>query len=276
MEVFSGSEFGGDGVGDCVYLDFWIFGVMVFSFGFGFGLCLVVWELECQLCFCFCVFNEILGIERDYVGILCFLQLVFLYCIWQNVVDLVEKGFMEENVKILFLNIEDILEVYKDFLVVLEYCLYLELQFQYEFGNVFLKFKDKFCVYEEYCSNYEKVLRLLVELNKIFIVCVFFLSCMFLGGWKIIDIFLEGYLLFLIQRICKYLFFFKELVKRIFGKYLDYFVVQSVLQVMKIVCFNINEIKWQMEKLEVLEQLQFYIEGWEGFNFIDICIQFFL
>lgn len=47
MEVFSGSEFGGDGVGDCVYLDFWIFGVMVFSFGFGFGLCLVVWELEC-------------------------------------------------------------------------------------------------------------------------------------------------------------------------------------------------------------------------------------
>lgn len=27
--------------------------------------------------------------------------------------------------------------------------------------------KDKFCVYEEYCSNHEKALRLLVELNKI-------------------------------------------------------------------------------------------------------------
>ncbi|KAL0594836.1 Phosphatidylinositol 3,4,5-trisphosphate-dependent Rac exchanger 1 protein [Plecturocebus cupreus] len=27
--------------------------------------------------------------------------------------------------------------------------------------------KDKFYVYEEYCSNHEKALRLLVELNKI-------------------------------------------------------------------------------------------------------------
>lgn len=27
--------------------------------------------------------------------------------------------------------------------------------------------KDKFCVYEEYCSNHEKALRLLVELNKV-------------------------------------------------------------------------------------------------------------
>lgn len=32
---------------------------------------------------------------------------------------------------------------------------------------------------------------------------------------------------------------------------------------MKTVCSNINETKRQMEKLEVLEQLQSHIEGWE-------------
>lgn len=34
-------------------------------------------------------------------------------------------------------------------------------------GSVLVLQKDKFCVYEEYCSNHEKALRLLVELNKI-------------------------------------------------------------------------------------------------------------
>lgn len=33
-------------------------------------------------------------------------------------------------------------------------------------GGVLALQKDKFCVYEEYCSNHEKALRLLVELNK--------------------------------------------------------------------------------------------------------------
>ncbi|KAJ1076406.1 hypothetical protein K5549_002446 [Capra hircus] len=119
----------------------------------------------------------------------------FLHRIRQNAADSVEKGLTEENVKILFSNIEDILEVHKDFLEALEFCLHPEPQSQHELGNVFLKFKDKFCVYEEYCSNHEKALRLLVELNKIPAVRAFLLSCMLLGGRKTTDIPLEGYLL---------------------------------------------------------------------------------
>lgn len=40
----------------------------------------------------------------------------------------------------LFSNIEDILDVHKDFLEALEYCLHPEPQSQHELGNVFLKF----------------------------------------------------------------------------------------------------------------------------------------
>ncbi|KAG8519617.1 Phosphatidylinositol 3,4,5-trisphosphate-dependent Rac exchanger 1 protein, partial [Galemys pyrenaicus] len=200
----------------------------------------------------------------------------FLHRIRQNVADSVEKGLTEENVKVLFSNIEDILEVHKDFLAALECCLRPEPQSQHELGSVFLKFKDKFCVYEEYCSNHEKALRLLVELNKIPTVRAFLLSCMLLGGRKTTDIPLEGYLLSPIQRICKYPLLLKELAKRTPGKHPDHPAIQSALQAMKTVCSNINETKRQMEKLEALEQLQSHIEGWEGSNLTDICTQLLL
>uniref|UniRef100_A0A8C9PGT2 Phosphatidylinositol-3,4,5-trisphosphate dependent Rac exchange factor 1 n=1 Tax=Spermophilus dauricus TaxID=99837 RepID=A0A8C9PGT2_SPEDA len=200
----------------------------------------------------------------------------FLHRIRQNAADSVEKGLTDENVKILFSNIEDILEVHKDFLAALECCLHPEPQSQHELGNVFLRFKDKFCVYEEYCSNHEKALRLLVELNKAPAARAFLLSCMLLGGRKTTDIPLEGYLLSPIQRICKYPLLLKELAKRTPGKHPDHPAVQSALQAMKTVCSNINETKRQMEKLEALEQLQSHIEGWEGSNLTDICTQLLL
>lgn len=272
MEGPGGSDPGGDGAGDGAHPDPRAPGAAAPSS----GPCAAARDSERQLRLRLCVLNEILGTERDYVGTLRFLQSAFLHRIRQNVTDAVEKGLTEENVKILFSNIEDILEVHKDFLAALEYCLHPEPQSQHELGNVFLKFKDKFCVYEEYCSNHEKALRLLVELNKIPTVRAFLLSCMLLGGRKTTDIPLEGYLLSPIQRICKYPLLLKELAKRTPGKHPDHPAVQSALQAMKTVCSNINETKRQMEKLEALEQLQSHIEGWEGSNLTDICTQLLL
>lgn len=59
----------------------------------------------------------------------------------------------------------------------------------------------------------------------------------------------------------------QELLKRTPKKHNDYALVQESLQVMKAVCSSINEAKRQMEKLEILEEWQSHIEGWEvGFN----------
>ncbi|XP_063260200.1 phosphatidylinositol 3,4,5-trisphosphate-dependent Rac exchanger 1 protein isoform X2 [Prinia subflava] len=233
-------------------------------------------DTDRQLRLRLCVLNEILSTERDYVGTLRFLQSAFLHRIRQNAVDKAEKYITEENVKILFSNIEDILGVHKEFLAALEFCMQPEPQSQHELGNVFLKFKDKFFVYQEYCSNHEKALRLLMELNKIPTVRTFLLGCMLLGGRKTTDIPLEGYLLTPIQRICKYPLLLKELAKRTPSKHPDHPAVQNALQAMKTVCTNINETKRQMEKLEALEQLQSHIEGWEGSNLTDICTQLLL
>lgn len=55
----------------------------------------------------------------------------------------------------------------------------------------------------------------------------------------------------------------QELLKRTPRKHSDYAAVVEALQAMKAVCSNINEAKRQMEKLEVLEEWQSHIEGWE-------------
>uniref|UniRef100_A0AAQ5ZYX9 Phosphatidylinositol 3,4,5-trisphosphate-dependent Rac exchanger 1 protein n=1 Tax=Amphiprion ocellaris TaxID=80972 RepID=A0AAQ5ZYX9_AMPOC len=210
-----------------------------------------------------CVLNEIVNTERDYVRTLLFLQSL-------------QKMDTNETKNILFSNIEDILELHKEVLSAVETSLQPEPQPQHALGHVFLQFKESFSVYGEYCSNHEKALRLLMELNKIPNIRTFLLHCMLLGGKKSTDIPLEGYLLTPIQRICKYPLLLKELLKRTPKKHADYPAVDEALQAMKAVCSNINETKRQMEMLEALEQLQSHIEGWEGTNLTDICTKLLL
>ncbi|XP_061913098.1 phosphatidylinositol 3,4,5-trisphosphate-dependent Rac exchanger 1 protein isoform X2 [Entelurus aequoreus] len=221
-----------------------------------------------------CVLNEMLNTERDYVRTLLFLQSAFLQRIRQTADD--KQCLSPEHVKMLFSNIEDILELHKELLSSVEAVLQPEPQPYHALGHVFLQFRESFSVYGEYCSNHEKALRLLMELNKIPHVRTFLLHCMLLGGKKSTDVPLEGYLLSPIQRICKYPLLLKELLKRTPKKHADYPAVEEALQTMKAVCSNINETKRQMEKLEALEQLQSHIEGWEGTNLTDICSELLL
>ncbi|KAM4822332.1 phosphatidylinositol 3,4,5-trisphosphate-dependent Rac exchanger 2 protein isoform X1 [Urocitellus parryii] len=230
-------------------------------------------DMEKQLRLRVCVLSELQKTERDYVGTLEFLVSAFLHRMNQCAAAKVDKNVTEETVKMLFSNIEDILAVHKEFLKVVEECLHPEPNAQQEVGTCFLHFKDRFRIYDEYCSNHEKAQKLLLELNKIRTIRTFLLNCMLLGGRKNTDVPLEGYLVTPIQRICKYPLLLKELLKRTPRKHSDYVAVMEALQAMKAVCSNINEAKRQMEKLEVLEEWQSHIEGWEGSNITDTCTE---
>uniref|UniRef100_A0A452HV40 Phosphatidylinositol 3,4,5-trisphosphate-dependent Rac exchanger 2 protein n=1 Tax=Gopherus agassizii TaxID=38772 RepID=A0A452HV40_9SAUR len=221
---------------------------------------------EKQLRLRVCVLNELLKTERDYVGTLEFLVSAFL----QRMIHFYLHTFF---FSMLFSNIEDILAVHKDFLTLVEGCLHPEPNAYHEVGICFLHFKDRFCIYDEYCSNHEKAQKILLELNKIRTVRTFLLNCMLLGGRKNTDVPLEVYLVTPIQRICKYPLLLKELLKRTPKKHSDYTVLMEALQAMKAVCSNINEAKRQMEKLEILEEWQSHIEGWEGSNITDTCTE---
>ncbi|XP_015454090.1 phosphatidylinositol 3,4,5-trisphosphate-dependent Rac exchanger 2 protein [Pteropus alecto] len=218
-------------------------------------------------------------VSRDSLELLCAMGSrtptwqAFLHRMNQCAASKVDKNVTDETVKMLFSNIEDILAVHKEFLKVVEECLHPEPNAQQEVGTCFLHFKDKFRIYDEYCSNHEKAQKLLLELNKIRTIRTFLLNCMLLGGRKNTDVPLEGYLVTPIQRICKYPLLLKELLKRTPRKHSDYAAVMEALQAMKAVCSNINEAKRQMEKLEVLEEWQSHIEGWEGSNITDTCTE---
>uniref|UniRef100_A0AAX7V1M5 Phosphatidylinositol 3,4,5-trisphosphate-dependent Rac exchanger 2 protein n=1 Tax=Astatotilapia calliptera TaxID=8154 RepID=A0AAX7V1M5_ASTCA len=229
-------------------------------------------DLEKQLRLRVCVLNELLKTERDYVGTLEFLS-VFLHRLNQYAATKIEKNVTDETVKVLFSNIEEILAVHKDFLSMVEDLLQPDPHAHHEIGRCFLHFRSRFQIYDEYCGNHEKAQRLLLELNKIRNVRTCLLNYMLLGGRKNTEVPLEGYLVAPIQRICKYPLLLRELLKRTPKKHNDYALVQESLQVMKEVCSSINEAKRQMEKLEILEEWQSHIEGWEGSNITDTCTE---
>ncbi|XP_077126758.1 phosphatidylinositol 3,4,5-trisphosphate-dependent Rac exchanger 2 protein [Ranitomeya variabilis] len=230
-------------------------------------------DLERQLRLRVCVLSELLKTERDYVGTLEFLVSAFFHRMLQYAASKSDKNVTEETVKMLFSNIEDVLMVHRDFLLLIEECLHPELNAHRDVGISFLRFKERFAIYDEYCSNHEKAQKLLLELNKIRTVRTFLLNCMLLGGRKNTDVPLEGYLVAPIQRICKYPLLLRELLKRTPKRHSDYMSVVEALQAMKAVCSNINEAKRQMEKLEVLEEWQSHIEGWEGSSITDTCTE---
>uniref|UniRef100_A0A3B4CPD1 Phosphatidylinositol 3,4,5-trisphosphate-dependent Rac exchanger 2 protein n=1 Tax=Pygocentrus nattereri TaxID=42514 RepID=A0A3B4CPD1_PYGNA len=230
------------------------------------------WSTEKQLRLRACVLGELLKTERDYVNTLEFLS-VFLHRLNQYATTKIDKNITEETVKVLFSNLEEILSVHRDFLAMVEELLQPDPHPHNEVGRCFLHFRDRFQIYDEYCGNHEKAQRLLLELNKIRSVRTCLLNCMLLGGRKNTEVPLEGYLVAPIQRICKYPLLLRELLKRTPKKHNDYSMVQEALLVMKAVCSSINEAKRQMEKLEVLEEWQSHIEGWEGSNITDSCTE---
>lgn len=72
------------------------------------------------------------------------------------------------------------------------------------------------------------------------------------------------------QRAVCFFVYKQELLKRTPRKHSDYAAVMEALQAMKAVCSNINEAKRQMEKLEVLEEWQSHIEGWEVHSTVEL------
>ncbi|XP_028825334.1 phosphatidylinositol 3,4,5-trisphosphate-dependent Rac exchanger 2 protein isoform X2 [Denticeps clupeoides] len=229
-------------------------------------------EAEKQLRLRVCVLNELLKTERDYVATLDFLS-VFLHRLNQYAVMKIDKSITEETGKVLFSNLEEILSVHRDFLSTIEEVLQPEPHPHHDVGRCFLLFRGRFQIYDEYCGNHEKAQRLLLELNKSRMVRTCLLNCMVLGGRKNTDVPLEGFLLAPIQRICKYPLLLRELLKRTTKRHADHAPLQEALQVMKSVCSSINEAKRQMEKLEVLDEWQSHIEGWEGSNVTDTCTE---
>ncbi|XP_046397730.1 uncharacterized protein LOC124164449 [Ischnura elegans] len=212
------------------------------------------------------VVMEMLSTERDFV---------------QNLRDVVE-GYMveckrrkdlfsEDRIRIIFGNLEEILDFQVGFLGLMEKSVDPARPQDACIGHCFLEHRSGFSVYSEYCNGLALGLGTLGEMCRSGRVARFLEACRL--ARRLIDIPLGGFLLTPVQRICKYPLQLAELLKYTKVDHPDHDKVSEALEAMRTVATLINERKRRMESLEKLAAWQSRVEGWEGEDLIERSTQ---
>ncbi|KAI7790117.1 putative rho guanine nucleotide exchange factor 9-like [Triplophysa rosa] len=209
------------------------------------------------------VINEIMSTERHYIKHLkdiC--EGYFRQC--RKRVDM----FNDDQLKVIFGNIECIYRFQVGFVRDLEKQYNIEEPHLSEIGPCFLEHQDGFWIYSEYCNNHLDACMELSKLMKDGRYQHFFEACRLLQ--QMIDIAIDGFLLTPVQKICKYPLQLAELLKYTTQEHSDYRYVAAALAVMRNVTQQINERKRRLENIDKIAQWQASVLEWEDLIRRDI------
>ncbi|MCJ8733937.1 hypothetical protein PDJAM_G00229490 [Pangasius djambal] len=208
------------------------------------------------------VINEIMSTERHYIKHLKDICEGYLrQC--RKRIDM----FNNDQVKVIFGNIEDIYRFQMGFVRDLEKQYNTEEPHLSEIGPCFLEHQDGFWIYSEYCNNHLDACMELSKLMKDGRYQHFFEACRLLQ--QMIDIAIDGFLLTPVQKICKYPLQLAELLKYTAQEHSDYRYVAAALAVMRNVTQQINERKRRLENIDKIAQWQASVLDWEGNDILD-------
>ncbi|XP_016324508.1 uncharacterized protein LOC107674882 isoform X4 [Sinocyclocheilus anshuiensis] len=203
------------------------------------------------------VINEIMSTERHYIKHLKDICEGYLrQC--RKRIDM----FSDDQLKVIFGNIEDIYRFQMGFVRDLEKQYNIEEPHLSEIGPCFLEHQDGFWIYSEYCNNHLDACMELSKLMKDGRYQHFFEACRLLQ--QMIDIAIDGFLLTPVQKICKYPLQLAELLKYTAQDHSDYRYVAAALAVMRNVTQQINERKRRLENIDKIAQWQASVLDWEG------------
>ncbi|XP_069749055.1 rho guanine nucleotide exchange factor 9 isoform X6 [Narcine bancroftii] len=208
------------------------------------------------------VINEIMSTERHYIK--------HLKDICEGYLKQCRKRrdmFSDEQLKVIFGNIEDIYRFQMSFVRDLEKQYNKEDPHLSEIGPCFLEHQDGFWIYSEYCNNHLDACMELSKLMKDGRYQHFFEACRLLQ--QMIDIAIDGFLLTPVQKICKYPLQLAELLKYTALEHSDYRYVAAALAVMRNVTQQINERKRRLENIDKMAQWQASVLDWEGDDVLD-------
>jgi len=175
--------------------------------------------------------------------------------------------FSDEQLKVIFGNIEDIYRFQMGFVRDLEKQYNNDDPHLSEIGPCFLEHQDGFWIYSEYCNNHLDACMELSKLMKDSRYQHFFEACRLLQ--QMIDIAIDGFLLTPVQKICKYPLQLAELLKYTAQDHSDYRYVAAALAVMRNVTQQINERKRRLENIDKIAQWQASVLDWEGEDILD-------
>ncbi|XP_048839493.1 rho guanine nucleotide exchange factor 9 isoform X4 [Brienomyrus brachyistius] len=208
------------------------------------------------------VINEIMSTERHYIK--------HLKDICEGYLKQCKKRrdmFSDEQLKVIFGNIEDIYRFQLGFVRDLEKQYNTEEPHLSEIGPCFLEHQDGFWIYSEYCNNHLDACMELSKLMKDSRYQHFFEACRLLQ--QMIDIAIDGFLLTPIQKICKYPLQLAELLKYTVQEHSDFRYVAAALAVMRNVTQQINERRRRLENIDKIAQWQASVLEWEGDDILD-------
>ncbi|XP_074215848.1 rho guanine nucleotide exchange factor 9 isoform X5 [Camelus bactrianus] len=209
------------------------------------------------------VINEIMSTERHYIK--------HLKDICEGYLKQCRKRrdmFSDEQLKVIFGNIEDIYRFQMGFVRDLEKQYNNDDPHLSEIGPCFLEHQDGFWIYSEYCNNHLDACMELSKLMKDSRYQHFFEACRLLQ--QMIDIAIDGFLLTPVQKICKYPLQLAELLKYTAQDHSDYRYVAAALAVMRNVTQQINERKRRLENIDKIAQWQASVLEWEDLIRRDI------
>ncbi|KAM6953564.1 rho guanine nucleotide exchange factor 9-like isoform 2-T2 [Aplochiton taeniatus] len=208
------------------------------------------------------VINEIMSTERHYIKHLKDICEGYLrQC--RKRVDM----FNDDQLRVIFGNIEDIFRFQVGFVRDLEKQYNTEEPHLSEIGPCFLEHQDGFWIYSEYCNNHLDACMELSKLMRDGRYQHFFEACRLLQ--QMIDIAIDGFLLTPVQKICKYPLQLAELLKYTAPEHSDYRYVAAALAVMRNVTQQINERKRRLENIDKIAQWQASVLDWEGDDILD-------
>ncbi|KAJ8338297.1 hypothetical protein SKAU_G00372630 [Synaphobranchus kaupii] len=208
------------------------------------------------------VINEIMSTERHYIK--------HLKDICEGYLRQCRKRrdmFNDDQLRVIFGNIEDIYRFQMGFVRDLEKQYNTEDPHLSEIGPCFLEHQDGFWIYSEYCNNHLDACMELSKLMKDGRYQHFFEACRLLQ--QMIDIAIDGFLLTPVQKICKYPLQLAELLKYTAQEHSDYRYVAAALAVMRNVTQQINERKRRLENIDKIAQWQASVLDWEGDDILD-------
>uniref|UniRef100_A0AAR2JEA2 Collybistin n=1 Tax=Pygocentrus nattereri TaxID=42514 RepID=A0AAR2JEA2_PYGNA len=202
------------------------------------------------------VINEIMSTERHYIK--------HLKDICEGYLKQCRKRrdlFNDDQLKVIFGNIEDIYRFQLGFVRDLEKQFNTEEPHLSEIGPCFLEHQDGFWIYSEYCNNHVDACMELTRLMRDGRYQHFFEACRLVQ--QMIDIAIDGFLLTPVQKICKYPLQLAELLKYTVQEHSDYRYVAAALAVMRNVTQQINERKRRLENIDKIAQWQASVLDWE-------------
>ncbi|XP_029849038.3 guanine nucleotide exchange factor VAV3 isoform X2 [Ixodes scapularis] len=197
--------------------------------------------------------------KRDY----CIKELIETEKNYIEALNMITRDFMrplkdvltpEEN-EVIFKHIKELADTHAGFHADLHKACLVPQQQQMRISDCFLRWKDKFIVYGDYCSNLPKAQEQIDELctkKQLVNQCV--LNCQQKandGKFKLRDL-----LSVPMQRVLKYHLLLKELMKNTTETHEDYHGLEKALKSMLDLAHYINEVKRDNETLQIIADIQ--------------------